>query len=131
MPENDSSTIKKLLVEQIFSTVKWRESLIMMSRANVKNFVEIGPGKVLTGMVKRTLKDVNCFSINSITDIKNFKNEFKNKKILITGATGGIGNSLVKKFYDMESKILLQVLMKKNLIILKKNTQKLLLKDLN
>ena len=46
----------------------------------VKNFIEIGPGKVLTGMVKRTLKDVNCFSINSITDIKNLKDGFKNKK---------------------------------------------------
>ena len=44
----------------------------------VKNFIEIGPGKVLTGMVKRTLKDANSFSINSITDIKNFTNEFKN-----------------------------------------------------
>ena len=43
----------------------------------VLNFIEIGPGKVLSGMVKRTLKDVNCFSINSITDIKNLKNEFK------------------------------------------------------
>ena len=52
-------------------------------------------------MAKRTLKDVNCFSINTIADMKNFVNEFKNKKILITGATGGIGNSLVKKFYDL------------------------------
>ena len=48
-----------------------------MSKAGVKNFIEIGPGKVLSGMVKRTIKDVNCFSINSIADIKNLKNEFK------------------------------------------------------
>ena len=48
-------------------------------------------GKVLTGMVKRTIKDVNCFSINSIADIKNLKMNLKNKKVLITGATGGIG----------------------------------------
>ena len=70
-------TIKKLLIEQIFSTVKWRESLITMSNDGVKNFIEIGPGKALTGMVKRTIKDVNCFSINSITDIESFINEFK------------------------------------------------------
>ncbi len=75
--ENDPNAIKKLLIDQICSTVKWRESLIMMSEANIKKFVEIGPGKVLTGMVKRTIKDANCFSINSITDIKNLKNEFK------------------------------------------------------
>ena len=43
----------------------------------VKNFVEIGPGKVLTGLVKRTLADSNSFSINSIADIKNLKDEFK------------------------------------------------------
>jgi malonyl CoA-acyl carrier protein transacylase len=42
-----------------------------------QNFVEIGPGKALSGMVKRTLKNSNCFSINSITDMKNFINESK------------------------------------------------------
>ena len=76
-PEENSIEIKKLLVKQIFSTVKWRQSILKMSEEGVKNFVEIGPGKVLTGMVKRTVKDVNCFSINSISDIKNFINEFK------------------------------------------------------
>ena len=75
--ENNPEKIKKLLIDQIFSTVKWRESLKKMSDKGVSNFVEIGPGKALVGMVKRTLKNVNCFSINSITDIKNLINEFK------------------------------------------------------
>ena len=75
--EINHDVIKKLLIEQIYSSVKWRESIIYMSKSGVNNFVEIGPGKVLSGMVKRTLKDVNCFSINSIADIKNLKNEFK------------------------------------------------------
>ena len=75
--ENKPDKIKKLLIEQIYSTVKWRESIINISKEGVKNYIEIGPGKVLTGMVKRTIKDVNCFSINSIADIKNLKNEFK------------------------------------------------------
>ena len=75
--ENDPKKIKNLLIEQIFSTVRWRESLILMSQKGIKNFIEIGPGKVLTGMVKRTIKNVNCFSINSITDIKNLINELK------------------------------------------------------
>ena len=73
--ENDIINIKKLLIDQIFSTVRWRESIIYMSNKGIKNFVEIGPGKALSGMVKRTLKGVNIFSINSITDIKNLKNE--------------------------------------------------------
>ena len=76
-PEKDSNNIKKLLVDQIFSTVNWRESILNISKENVINYVEIGPGKVLTGMVKRTIKNSNCFSINSIEEIKDLKNEFK------------------------------------------------------
>ena len=76
-PEKNAEIIKRLLIEQIFSTVKWRESVINLKKAGINNFVEIGPGKVLTGMVKRTVQEVNCFSINSIADIKNFINEFK------------------------------------------------------
>ena len=74
--ENESNLIKQLLIDQISSTVKWRQSIINIHKAGVKNFIEIGPGKTLTGMVKRTVKNVNCFSINSITDIKNLENEF-------------------------------------------------------
>jgi len=69
-PENNSDNIKKLLIEQIYSTVRWRESIININKENITDFIEIGPGKVLTGMVKRTLKNINCFSINSIDDIK-------------------------------------------------------------
>jgi len=69
-PENDPENIKRLLIEQIYSTVRWRESIINISKENVTEFIEIGPGKVLTGMVKRTLKDINSFSLNSIDDIK-------------------------------------------------------------
>jgi len=75
--EKNPENIKKLLIDQIFSTVKWRETIINISNEGVSNFVEIGPGKVLTGMVKRTVKNANCFSINSVDDIKNLKNEFK------------------------------------------------------
>ena len=75
--EKNSDIIKELLIKQIFSTVRWRESIIKMSKTDVKNFIEIGPGKVLTGMVKRTIKSSNCFSINSIADIKKFNDEFK------------------------------------------------------
>ncbi len=76
-PEINSENIKELLIKQIYSTVKWRESIIKMSTQGVKNFIEIGPGKVLSGMVKRTIKEVNCFSINSITDMKNLIHEFR------------------------------------------------------
>ena len=76
-PENNPSKIKSLLVDQIFSTVRWRESVVNMSQLGVKKFIEVGPGKVLSGMIKRTIKDVKCFSINSIADIEGLQNEFK------------------------------------------------------
>ena len=75
--EKDPSNIKNLLIDQIISTVRWRESIINMSKNNIKNYIEIGPGKVLTGMVKRTIKEANSFSINSIADIKNLNDKFK------------------------------------------------------
>ena len=61
-----SSKEIKIIDRTNFSTVKWRESIIKMSSDGVRNFIEIGPGKVLTGMVKRTAQGANCFSINSI-----------------------------------------------------------------
>lgn len=75
--KTNSKNVKQLLIQQIISTVRWRESIIYMSKEGVKNFIEIGPGKVLSGMVKRSVKLSNCFSINSISDIKNLINEFK------------------------------------------------------
>ena len=77
LPETDVKNIKNLLIDQIFKTVKWRESIIYIYNKGVTNFIEIGPGKVLNGMVKRTLNNVKSFSINSIADIKNLVNEFK------------------------------------------------------
>ena len=76
-PEEDPEKIKELLIKQIYSTVKWRESLNYMSEQGVENFIEVGPGKALTGMVKRTIKQANCFSIKNLADIDELNNEFK------------------------------------------------------
>ena len=74
-PTNDPVEIKKLLVEQIYSKVRWRESILYMANQNITEYLEIGPGKVLTGLVKRILPSTNSSSINSIEDIKNITNE--------------------------------------------------------
>ncbi len=68
--EKNPEDIKQLLIKQIYSTVRWRESIINMTKQKTTTFIEIGPGKVLTGMVKRTVKGINSFSINSIDDMK-------------------------------------------------------------
>ena len=72
-PTNNPEDIKNLLVQQIYSKVRWRESILFMKEKKINDFIEIGPGKVLTGLVKRILPDSNCFNINSIDDIKKFK----------------------------------------------------------
>ena len=77
LPQNNPKKIKNLLIEQIEKPVRWREGVNNMIGNGVNKFLEVGPGKVLSGMVKRTLKGVNCFSINSIADIKTFINELK------------------------------------------------------
>jgi [acyl-carrier-protein] S-malonyltransferase len=74
LPVSSPVDIKKFLVKQIYSKVRWRESIIFMAEKKIEDFIEIGPGKVLTGLVKRILPNSNSFSINSIDDIKNLKN---------------------------------------------------------
>ena len=76
-PEENPEKIKELLIKQICSTVRWRESLNYMSGEGVENFFEVGPGKALTGMVKRSINRANCFSINTIADINKLNNELK------------------------------------------------------
>ena len=63
--------IKPLLIDQITSRVRWKESVNYMIKQGVENFLEIGPGKVLSGLVKKINKDVKISNINSIEDIKN------------------------------------------------------------
>ena len=66
---NDSSQIKDLLIRQIESTVRWRESIIYMLKNKVLKIIEIGPGKVLSGLIKRIDKSVNLVTINEINDL--------------------------------------------------------------
>ena len=69
----DAEQIKDLLIKQIFSKVRWRESVLYMIKNGVSEFIEIGPGKVLSGLVKRISDKVSSKSINTIEDIKNLK----------------------------------------------------------
>lgn len=61
--------IRRRLVEQVTGTVRWRECMSAMGSAGVTHFYEIGAGKVLSGLVKRILKDANAASIGTPADI--------------------------------------------------------------
>ena len=67
----DVNTIKELLIEQIESPVRWRESVLYMKKKGTTKFIEIGPGKVLSGLIKRIDRNLTSLSINSIEDTKN------------------------------------------------------------
>ncbi|MBD1165061.1 ACP S-malonyltransferase [Pelagibacterales bacterium SAG-MED13] len=69
----DSKNIKDLLIKQIENRVRWRESVINMVTNGVNHFIEIGPGKVLSGLIKRINKDVKIDTINTQIDIESLK----------------------------------------------------------
>jgi len=69
--EEDVNKIKSLLVDQITSRVKWRESVNYMIQNGITNFLEIGPGKVLSNLIKKINKDVKVTNVGSLKDLKN------------------------------------------------------------
>ena len=69
----DERVLKNLLINQIEKRVRWRESILKMINFGVKQFIEIGPGKVLAGLVKRIDQNVKITSINSQSDIKSLE----------------------------------------------------------
>ena len=70
---SNTSELKDLLVKQIENRVRWRESVINMINNDVNHFIEIGPGKVLSGLVKRINKEVKIDAINNQGDIEGLK----------------------------------------------------------
>ena len=71
LPVDKDGEIRDLLFKQIFSQVRWRESVEYMIKNDINDFIEIGPGKVLSGLVKRTNNKVLARSLTKIDDIKN------------------------------------------------------------
>ena len=66
----NTDELKNLLVQQIESRVRWRESVLLMVNKGISQFIEIGPGKVLSGLIKRIDKNVKVSAINTEEDIK-------------------------------------------------------------
>ncbi|QIT36142.1 ACP S-malonyltransferase [Wolbachia endosymbiont of Brugia pahangi] len=72
--ESNPETIKILLAKQIVSRVKWREMVLHMASSGINEFVEIGPNKVLSNLVKRIDQSISTKNIDSISDIDSFFN---------------------------------------------------------
>ena len=74
-PQDKNEDIKKLLIEQIEKTVRWRESINYMINSGVQKFVEVGPGKVLSSLVKRIDRKVKLNQINNMEDLNILEND--------------------------------------------------------
>ena len=69
-PSISGTEIKNLLISQIEGKVRWLESVEFMINEGTNNFIEIGPGKVLCGLIRRINKNVNFKSLNTVEDMK-------------------------------------------------------------
>ena len=70
---SNKEELKTLLIDQIENRVRWRESVVYMINNGVNHFIEIGPGKVLSGLIKRIDKNVKINTINNEIDIKDLR----------------------------------------------------------
>ena len=66
---SDPEDIKKLLIQQIEKPVRWRESVINMINLKIDNFIEIGPGKILSGIIKRIDRKITINQVNELEDV--------------------------------------------------------------
>lgn len=69
-PVDSGETSRELLIKQITSPVKWQQSVIEMCNLGVTKFVEIGPGKVLTGLIKKIAPDIETANIDTLGDVE-------------------------------------------------------------
>tara|TARA_B100000886_G_scaffold86704_1_gene56903 strand:+ start:571 stop:1503 length:933 start_codon:yes stop_codon:yes gene_type:complete len=67
--KSDANNVKALLSKQVVNRVRWRETIQNMIRDKVETFIEIGPGKVLTNLIKRNTKDIKAVSIGKLSDL--------------------------------------------------------------
>ena len=80
-PVTEPSQIRELLIDQITKPVLWYQSMQLLHNGGVRNFLEIGPGKVLQGLLKRSFKEINAFGIDKLSDIQKFREQVPVKTV--------------------------------------------------
>ena len=73
MAIDDPAAIRASLVAQVTGAVRWRESVLYMLREGVANFVELGAGKVLSGLIRRIAEGATCVSVGAPPDVETFR----------------------------------------------------------
>jgi len=84
-PVTDANQIRNLLVEQVTGRVRWRESVMAMGRLGVAQLIEVGAGKVLSGLTRRIDENIDSVAINTPQDIESFLEKRSQNDVRITG----------------------------------------------
>ena len=69
-PATDSQTLKARLAQQMTSSVRWRETMLQFSESGVEEVIEVGPGKILCGLIKRTCKEIKLEAIGTVEQLE-------------------------------------------------------------
>ncbi len=85
-PTRDGEELKKYLIQQMTSSVRWREIMLRLLDVGVEKAIEVGPGKVLTGLIKRTVPTIELENISQLADIYNSSDDVK-----LQGSLIGVG----------------------------------------
>lgn len=70
VPVTEASRVRELLAKQVSGTVRWRESMLRMLADGVDTFIEIGPGKTLTGFLRKTDREVKAMNVETLADLQ-------------------------------------------------------------
>jgi [acyl-carrier-protein] S-malonyltransferase len=68
-PSQDTAALKDRLVRQMTGSVRWRETTLCLPQEGIERVIEIGPGKVLTGLIKRTCPELSLVNLSSLADL--------------------------------------------------------------
>jgi [acyl-carrier-protein] S-malonyltransferase len=85
-PTQDGEELKKYLIWQMTSSVRWREIMLKLPDVGVKKAIEVGPGKVLTGLIKRTVPAIELENISQLADISKNSDD-----VIFQGSLIGVG----------------------------------------
>ena len=77
VPVTEASGVKELLARQVSGTVRWRESMLQMIADGVDTFIEIGPGKTLTGFLRKTDRNVKAINVETVADLQKLRKTLK------------------------------------------------------
>jgi len=85
-PINDAEELKSYLIQQMTSSVRWREIMLKLLDVGVEKAIEVGPGKVLTGLIKRTVPTIELENISQLADISKNSDD-----VIFQGSLIGVG----------------------------------------